>query len=51
MMVLPFVGLAASVGTVLMGRRGWAVGLWLASLIGTLALFAAHATDTLQLSF
>ncbi|KMO36228.1 membrane protein [Methylobacterium variabile] len=51
MMVLPFIGLAAAVATILAGRRGLAVGLWLASLIGTLALFAAHATDTLQLSF
>ena len=51
MMVLPFVGFAGGAVAVLAGRRGVAVGLWLASLIGTLALFAAHATSTLQLDF
>lgn len=51
MMVLPFVGFAGAVGAILAGRRDVALGLWSASLVGTLALFAAHATDSLQLSF
>jgi hypothetical protein len=51
MMVLPFIGLAASGAAILMGRRGIAIGLWLASLVGTLALFAAHATSALNLAF
>jgi hypothetical protein len=40
MMVLPFMGFAGSAGAILAGRRGAAIGLWLAGLIGTLALFA-----------
>lgn len=51
MMVLPFVGFAGSVIAVLGGRRGVAVGLWLAALAGTLVLFGAHATATLRLDF
>jgi hypothetical protein len=51
MMVLPFVGFAGSLIAVLGGRRGVAIGLWLVSLIGTLVLFGAHATSTLQLDF
>ncbi|WP_039894198.1 DUF5993 family protein [Methylobacterium mesophilicum] len=51
MMVLPFVGLAAGGAAILAGRRGLAIGLWLVSLIGTLALFAAHATSALNLDF
>lgn len=51
MMVLPFVGFAGSAVAVLSGRRGLALGLWLASLVGTLALFGAHATSALQLDF
>ncbi|MGU3421806.1 DUF5993 family protein [Methylobacterium sp. D54C] len=51
MMVLPFVGFAGSAAAILSGRRGIALGLWLASLVGTLALFAAHATSTLPLDF
>ena len=51
MMVLPFVGFAGSTLAVLAGRRGLAIALWLASLLGTLGLFAAHATSTLHLDF
>ena len=51
MMSLPSVGFAASAAAILAGRRGTAIGLWLAALIGTLALFAAHATATLNLDF
>lgn len=51
MMVLPFVGFAGSAAAILSGRRRVALGLWVVSLIGTLALFAAHATATLQLDF
>jgi hypothetical protein len=51
MMVLPFVGLAAGMAAVLTGRQRVALCLWLVSLIGTLALFAAHATSTLNLDF
>jgi len=51
MMALPFIGFAASAAAILAGRRGTAIGLWLAALIGTLALFAAHATATLNLDF
>ena len=51
MMVLPFVGFAGAAGAVLAGRRGLALGLWAVSLVGTLVLLAAHATDTLKLDF
>jgi len=51
MMVLPFIGFAGSAAALLAGRRGPAIGLWLAGMIGTLALFAAHATSTLNLDF
>lgn len=51
MMVLQFIGLATSAAAILAGRRGIAIGLWLAALFGTLALFAAHATWTLNLDF
>ncbi|MCJ2053759.1 DUF5993 family protein [Methylobacterium sp. J-070] len=51
MMVLPFIGFAGSAVAILAGRRGAAIGLWLASLLSTLGLFAAHATSTLQLDF
>ncbi|WP_342105772.1 DUF5993 family protein [Methylobacterium sp. SI9] len=51
MMVLPFVGFAGSVAALIAGRRGLAIGLWLAALIGTLALYAVHATSTLNLAF
>jgi hypothetical protein len=51
MMVLPFVCLAGAAAAILAGQRGLALGLWAIALVGTLALFAAHATDTLQLSF
>jgi hypothetical protein len=51
MMVLPFVGLTASGAAILAGRRGLAIGLWLVSLVGILALFAAHATSALTLDF
>ncbi|SDM41299.1 hypothetical protein SAMN05216360_10225 [Methylobacterium phyllostachyos] len=51
MMVLPFVGFAGSLAALFAGQRGLAIGLWLAALIGTLALYAAHATSTLNLAF
>ncbi|MCJ2132537.1 DUF5993 family protein [Methylobacterium sp. J-026] len=51
MMVLPFIGLAGSAAAALAGRRGIAIGLWLVSLIGTLALLSAHATSALNLNF
>ena len=51
MMVLQFIGFTASTAAILAGRRGTAIGLWLAALFGTLALFAAHATSTLNLDF
>lgn len=51
MMVLPFIGFAGSVAAILTGWRGTALGLWLAALIGTLALYGAHATSTLDLAF
>ena len=50
----PRLGLFAVLGLwMLVPWTRWALGLLLAIvvLIGTLALFAAHATDTLQLSF
>jgi len=51
MMVLPFIGFAGSAAAILTGWRRTAIGLWLAALIGTLALFAGHATSTLNLDF
>lgn len=43
MMVLPLLGLAASGTAILAGRRAAALGPWLASLVGTLALVAFAA--------
>lgn len=43
MMVLQFLGLAVSGTAILAGRRAAALGLWLASLVGTLALVAFAA--------
>lgn len=51
MMVLPFIGFAGSAAAILAGRRRIALGLWLVSLAGTISLFGAHATSTLQLDF
>ncbi len=51
MMFVPFLGFAGATGAALAGRRGWALGLWAASLVGVLMLFRAHASDVLHLDF
>lgn len=49
MMSLPFFGIALGLAAVLLGRRGAAVALWVASIVVLMVLFRVHATDPLAI--
>ncbi len=51
MMALPFLTLAGAVLAAAFGRRDWSLAGWGLTAVLLLALFAAHATDPLDLQF
>ena len=50
MMSLPFLIFACALGAAWLGRRGMAIGFWVAGLVVMLVLFRIHATEVLSIS-